>query len=100
MSKKPARSLADVIARAAPPADEPAASPAAAASPSTARDIPLAQINIFLDAADRKRLRQLSIDADTSMQQLVVEGINLMLERRGLAPLKPVTANKPSGMRR
>jgi hypothetical protein len=65
--------------------------------PSTALVVP---VNILVDPADRKRLRQLSLDTGLSLQRLGHEAWNRLLEARGLPPPRPVAANVPSGRRR
>jgi len=57
-------------------------------------------INFLVTPADRKRLRQLSLDSGLSLQKLGHEAWNALLRERGLAPLEPVTANVPSGRSR
>lgn len=57
-------------------------------------------INVMVTPGDRKRLRQLSLDADLSLQKLGHEAWNRLLEARGLEPLTPVAANVPSGRAR
>jgi hypothetical protein len=94
---KKSRTLADIMARPAIPAAAPA--PVLPIGDQDERPAVVA-INVFMTPGDRKRLRQLSIDSDTSIQKLAREGLDLMLERRGLAPLEPATANTPSGLRR
>ncbi len=54
-------------------------------------------INILVAPEDRRRLRQLSLDANLSLQKLGHEAWNLLLQKRGLPPLKAVSANVPSG---
>ena len=54
-------------------------------------------VNILVTPEDRKRLRQLSLDTNLSLQKLGHEAWNLLLQKRGLPPLKPVSANVPSG---
>ena len=54
-------------------------------------------VNILVTPEDRKRLRQLSLDTSLSLQKLGHEAWNLLLQKRGLPPLKPVSANVPSG---
>lgn len=54
-------------------------------------------VNFLVTPADRKRLRQLSLDTGLSLQKLGHEAWNALLKERGLAPLEPVTANVPSG---
>ena len=54
-------------------------------------------VNILVAPEDRRRLRQLSLDANLSLQKLGHEAWNLLLQKRGLPPLKPVSANVPSG---
>lgn len=111
------RSLAEVMA---PIEDDPAGPEAppnpAAPVPGEAPDPPAARraepeaqaleaaggqavvpVNILVAPEDRRRLRQLSLDADLSLQKLGHEAWNLLLQKRGLPPLKPVSANVPSG---
>lgn len=57
-------------------------------------------INILVTPRDRKRLRQLSLDTDTSLQRLGHQAWNMLLASRGLESLEPVTANVPSGRSR
>ena len=57
-------------------------------------------INFLVTPADRKRLRQLSLDTGLSLQKLGHEAWNALLRERGLPPLEPVTANVPSGLKR
>ncbi len=54
-------------------------------------------INVLVAPEDRRRLRQLSLDSNLSLQKLGHEAWNLLLQKRGLPPLRPVTANVPSG---
>jgi len=54
-------------------------------------------INILVAPEDRRRLRQLSLDTNLSLQKLGHEAWNLLLQKRGLPPLKAVSANVPSG---
>jgi hypothetical protein len=58
---------------------------------------PVVPINILVTPEDRRRLKQLSLDCDLSLQKLGHEAWNLLLQQRGLPPLKPVSANVPSG---
>jgi hypothetical protein len=57
-------------------------------------------INILVTPEDRRRLRQLSLDTNLSLQKLGHEAWSLLLQKRGLAPLTPVAANVPSGRAR
>src|SRR5689334_12986567 len=54
-------------------------------------------INVLVAPEDRRRLKQLSLDCNLSLQKLGHEAWNLLLQKRGLPPLKPVSANVPSG---
>jgi hypothetical protein len=54
-------------------------------------------VNVLVAPEDRRRLRQLSLDTNLSLQKLGHEAWNLLLHKRGLPPLKPVSANVPSG---
>ncbi len=104
------RSLAEVMS---PIEDElDAAAPAAAtknaaeAAGSTGEDragsaaegpAAIVPVNVLVAPEDRRRLRQLSLDPNLSLQKLGHEAWNLLLQKRGLPPLKPVSANVPSG---
>lgn len=57
-------------------------------------------LSILITPADRRRLRQLSLDSDMSLQQLGHAAWNLLLTARGLPELEPTTANRPSGLKR
>lgn len=57
-------------------------------------------VNVLVTPRDRKRLRQLSLDTDTSLQRLGHQAWNMLLASRGLETLEPVTANVPSGRSR
>jgi hypothetical protein len=108
-SSKRGRSLAEVMAPledeapGAPPAPAPrtaAAEPAAPPPPPPApapEPVSIVPLNILVTPEDRKRLRQLSLDSNLSLQKLGHEAWNLLLQKRGLPPLKPVAANVPSG---
>ena len=106
-STKRGRSLAEMMS---PIEDEPgtgtftrnAAGPAG--SVGTDRDVPagngpaaIVPVNIQVTPEDRRRLRQLSLDTNLSLQKLGHEAWNLLLQKRGLPPLKPVNASVPSG---
>jgi hypothetical protein len=54
-------------------------------------------INVLVTPEDRRRLKQLSLDSNLSLQKLGHEAWNLLLQKRGLPSLKPVSANVPSG---
>ncbi len=94
------RSLADVVSNI--DGDEPvAAEPASVATlPAPSPAAPqqaIVPVNVLVTPADRKRLRQLSLDTGLSVQRLGHEAWNLLLASRGLPPLEPVAANVPSG---
>lgn len=104
-SPKRGRSLAEVMS---PLDDETGATPASSAAASSAVTESTAvsleavgqsvvPVNILVAPEDRRRLRQLSLDANLSLQKLGHEAWNLLLQKRGLPPLKPVSANVPSG---
>ncbi len=101
-SSKRGRSLAEVMS---PIDDDTAAGPVAIAETSSATSIGTAEavgqsvvpVNILVAPEDRRRLRQLSLDANLSLQKLGHEAWNLLLQKRGLPPLKAVSANVPSG---
>lgn len=113
MSTKRGRALADVMSAID---DDPKAGLVAATPPTeaAARVVPtptaragegvpapaIVPINILVTPRDRKRLRQLSLDTDLSLQKLGHEAWNRLLEARGLEPLEPVAANVPSGRSR
>lgn len=103
-SSKRGRSLAEVMS----PIDDDAAvqapdmplSPPAMPVPNGAVEISgltIVPVNVLVTPDDRRRLRQLSLDANLSLQKLGHEAWNLLLQKRGLPPLKPVSANVPSG---
>jgi len=70
--------------------------PAAAAAP--APDLPEAgkvglkekavNMSIYLLPDDHRRLRRLAVDGDTSIQTLVLDGIDAVFSKHGLAPVK------------
>lgn len=103
-SSKRGRSLAEVMspidddtAVHAPDAPLP---PAVLPAPNGAGEVPgqtIVPVNVLVTPEDRRRLRQLSLDANLSLQKLGHEAWNLLLQKRGLPPLKPVSANVPSG---
>jgi hypothetical protein len=95
-SIKRGRSLADVVAGLE---DESQAEPApvAVVALPVAAPQPIVPVNVLVTPADRKRLRQLSLDTGLSVQRLGHEAWNLLLEAKGLPPLESVAANVPSG---
>ena len=97
MSKAPrrtGRSLADMIgdAGSSAGASEPSQPPPAALK--SAKPV---VFTVLMTHGDRQRLRQLSLDEDTSLQQLGIEAFSLLMEKRGLPPLQPQNANRQSG---
>lgn len=98
MSPPRGRSLMDVMGSIEPetPPTEPMAAPAANKAPAAA----VVPVNVLVTPADRRRLRQLSLDTDMSLQKLGHEAWNLLLASRGLPPLEVVSANVPSGRKR
>lgn len=98
-ARRGGKTLADVLGQSIAQeaeADRPAT---AAKAPAMAQPegVPL---SMLVTAADRRRLRQLSLDADLSLQKLGHEAWNLLLRQRGLPELEPLTANRPSGRKR
>ena len=100
-SKRAGRALADVMGDldeepvvAAANTAEPTATAPKRAKPA------IVPVNILITPSDRKRLRQLSLDAEMSLQKLGHEAWNRLLEARGLEPLEAVAANVPSGRSR
>jgi hypothetical protein len=81
--------------------DEPAAEDSKEIEPDTeatrGTTAAVVPVNILVAPEDRRRLRQLSLDTNLSLQKLGHEAWNLLLQKRGLPPLKPVSANVPSG---
>lgn len=77
----------------------PASSPPPFAKPKadSAEGVPL---SILVSAKDRKRLRQLALDKEVSLQTLGIKAWSLLLEAEGLEGLEPQTANRPSGRKR
>lgn len=101
-NKRAGRALADVMGDLD---DEPAASARTAPEPTPARAgegaaPAIVPVNVLITPGDRKRLRQLSLDTGLSLQKLGHEAWNLLLEARGLEPLKAAAANVPSGRAR
>jgi hypothetical protein len=98
---KKGRRLEDVVAddfdRDTVPTEASASEPTALPPSAAPTVVP---VNILVDPADRKRLRQLSLDTGLSLQRLGHEAWNRLLEARGLPSLRPVAANVPSGRRR
>jgi hypothetical protein len=94
------RSLADVVSNIdgdEPLAAEPLSVTALPAPSPAAPQQTIVPVNVLVTPADRKRLRQLSLDTGLSVQRLGHEAWNLLLASRGLPPLEPVAANVPSG---
>ena len=101
-SKRTGRALADVMSELD---EEPAASPITAATADAApvrnsASPAIVPVNVQVTPRDRKRLRQLSLDTGLSLQKLVHEAWNRLLEARGLEPLEAVAASVPSGRSR
>ena len=102
-STKRGRSLADVVSNLD---DDEAPAVASVSTPVVvpvlvgAAQQPIVPVNVLVTPADRKRLRQLSLDSGVSVQRLGHEAWNLLLEAKGLSPLEPVAANIPSGRRK
>jgi hypothetical protein len=97
-SNRRGRSLAEVMS----PIDDELPAGQGEAAGSTKEEthrnaVPVVPVNILVAPEDRRRLRQLSLDTNLSLQKLGHEAWNLLLEKRGLPPLKPVSANVPSG---
>jgi hypothetical protein len=93
MTKRPS-----LFAAVAPQRSEPAAvaelpKPVATSQP-TGRRYPVAKTRegkrvatVYLEAEALKRLQMLTIEEDTTIQDLLVEGINAVFEKRGLGRL-------------
>jgi hypothetical protein len=105
-SSKRGRSLAEVMSpiedhhaveRDDAPVNEPVIPLSATAGVAEPTGQAIVPVNILVAPEDRRRLRQLSLDANLSLQKLGHEAWNLLLQKRGLPPLKPVSANVPSG---
>src|SRR5689334_14620279 len=47
-----------------------------------------AATTLYLMPADHRRLRKLAIDRDVSMQTLILDAIDLLMEREGEAPVE------------
>jgi hypothetical protein len=47
-------------------------------------------IGVWVDPAVRKQLAQLALDNDTDQSDLIAEGLNLLFERYGRAPIAQV----------
>ena len=111
MAKKFGKSLDEALAEtdaadvvkglAEPPPPEPIRyAPPAMIQPEVERRLDIVPLTIHVAPEDRRRLRQLSLDAGMSMQQLGIVAWSLLLESRGLPPMKPTKANVPDGRRR
>jgi hypothetical protein len=99
MNIKKGRDLAAILGSLDDDTPEEAITPPAPAKLDPVAD-KIVPINVLVTPADRKRLRQLSLDTGLSIQKLGHEAWNDLLKGRGLAPLEPVTANVPSGLSR
>ena len=104
-SSKRGRSLAEVmspieedhVVRPDPVVISPEAGSIASKSAAEITGQSVVPVNILVAPEDRRRLRQLSLDANLSLQKLGHEAWNLLLQKRGLPALKAVSANVPSG---
>ncbi len=96
-SKRVGRMLADVMGEIG---DDPSAAPPTPIAVAETNSPTIVPINILVTPRDRKRLRQLSLDCELSLQKLGHEAWNRLLEARGLEPLEAVAANVPSGRSR
>ncbi len=102
-SSKRGRSLAEVMLPIEEEgAERPPSAPASDAVPERptggeASGQAVVPVNVLVAPEDRRRLRQLSLDSNLSLQKLGHEAWNLLLQKRGLPPLKLVSANVPSG---
>ena len=61
-----------------------------------ASDDEIVPLTIMVTKLDRRRLRQLALDTNLSLQRLGHEAWNMMLERRGLPKLYAATSGKRS----
>lgn len=95
MTKKP-RDLASLLK----PLDEPVLQTSEPVEVTRSEGQGLKPVGLLVTPDDKRRLLQLSLDTGLSLQKLGLEAWNLLLEKRGLAPLETVTANVPSGRRR
>ena len=98
-ARRTGKSLADVLGQSIAQEAQ-AEQPAMAAKAPAAAQPEGVPLSMLVTAADRRRLRQLSLDADLSLQKLGHEAWNLLLRQRGLPELEPLTANRPSGRKR
>ncbi len=98
MGSRGGRSLADVMG--VVDVEEPGQSVMAGEVADRTASASVVPVNVLVTPADRKRLRQLSLDAELSLQKLGHEAWNLLLASRGLSPLQAVSANVPSGRRK
>ena len=80
------RSLNDYVRKPAAPAAVAVAEPPSDAAKES--EELLKPITVKVSRANKKRLQQLAIHEDTSLQDLGVEGFNLVLKARGLPPLE------------
>lgn len=103
MSKAPratGRSLADLIddAAEAPPITaeiDTTSSNRVGAAPQSSDDGGK-PVTYFVTTRDRRRLRQIAFDKETSLHEIHREAVSEWLERRGHPPLEPQAANRQS----
>jgi len=100
MATRRGRSLNDLVSGDLDDVQATTASKAEATPAPTPAGPEVVPVNVLVVPVDRKRLRQLSLDTGLSLQKLGHEAWNLLLQSRGLPPLKQVAANVPSGRRR
>jgi hypothetical protein len=60
-----------------------------AISDATDDDEPRRQFTIRMDFSDWRRVKQVALDLDVSVQQLVVAALSRVLVERGMAPIGP-----------
>ncbi len=65
----------------------PAPDPAAAARPSAAGKVKRRHIGGYFDPEVARRLRMLASEEETTVQELLTEGLRLIFEKRGLSVL-------------
>jgi hypothetical protein len=96
-SNKRGRTLAEVMSPIEDDVVSAQVEPTPSSEPSDTTAQSVVPVNVLVAPEDRRRLRQLSLDTSLSLQKLGHEAWNLLLQKRGLPPLKPVSANVPSG---
>lgn len=78
-------SLADRMAKKDPAPAAPAAQELASEAPKAAAKDPRVQVLVRMTTAERKALRQIALDKDTTVQAIVEDAIRDVLRRHGVS---------------